>query len=103
MEHRGRCRLVNVQQAKLQQAGLTGLGLFAVLVVLLFSRLPSVLPDYPAVIVAFAAWCVLPGWFLQRALFATKSTGFRLLPHHRNGRNRYAKPTCYPAATGGRR
>ena len=23
----------------------------------------------------FALWCVLPGWFLQRALFATKSTG----------------------------
>ena len=54
---------------------LTALGLFAFLVVLIFSRFPSVLPGYPAVIVAFASWCVLPGWLLQRALFATKSTG----------------------------
>ena len=67
--------MTDIQQARLQQAGLTALGLFAFLVVLLFSRFPSVLPGYPAVIVAFAFWCVLPGWFLQRAIFATRSTG----------------------------
>ena len=67
--------MVDVQQAQMQRAGLTALGLFAFLVVLLYSRLPSVLPNYPAVIVAFASWCVLPGWFLQRALFSTKATG----------------------------
>ncbi len=68
-------QVIDIQQARLQQAGLTALGLFAFLVVLLFLRLPSILPNYPAVIVAFATWFVLPGWFLQRALFATKSTG----------------------------
>ena len=67
--------MIDIQQARLQQAGLTALGLFTFLVVLIFSRFPSVLPGYPAVIVAFVSWCVLPGWFLQRALFATKSTG----------------------------
>ena len=67
--------MADVQQARLQQAGLAALGLFAILVVLLFSRFPSILPGYPAVIVAFVLWFVLPGWFLQRALFVTKSTG----------------------------
>ena len=70
----GQIRLVSLQQSRLQQAGLTSVGLFAFLVVVLFSRFPSVLPSYPAVILAFAFWCVLPGWFLQRALFATRST-----------------------------
>lgn len=68
-------QVVDVQHGRVQQAGLTALGLFAFLAVLLFSRFPSVLPAYPAVIVAFSLWCVLPGWFLQRALFASKSTG----------------------------
>ena len=67
-------QVVDVQQAKLRQAVLTALGLFAFLMVLLFLRWPSVLPDYPAVILAFLLWGVLPGWFLQRAIFATDST-----------------------------
>ena len=46
-------QVVDVQQAKLRQAVLTALGLFAVLMVLLFLRWPSVLPVYPAVVLAF--------------------------------------------------
>ena len=67
--------MVDLRQSRLQQAALIAIVLFAFLVFLLFSQFPSVLPGYPAVILAFAFWCVLPGWFLQRALFATKSTG----------------------------
>ena len=42
---------------------------------LLLTDLPAVLPGYPAVIVSFLIWCVVPGWFLQRWLFATDGTG----------------------------
>ena len=72
---RDKCNLIDIQLTKLPRTGLIALGLFAFLAVLTFSRFPSILPAYPAVIVGFGCWCVLPGWFLQRALFATKSTG----------------------------
>lgn len=42
--------------------------------VLLYTSLPSILPGYPAVAVAFFLWAILPGWFLQRAFFATRNT-----------------------------
>lgn len=39
---------------------------------IILTDLPSVLPGYPAVILASVIWCVLPGWFVQRALFASE-------------------------------
>lgn len=56
-------------------AALAGVGLFALLALLLFTHLLSLLPGYPAVLVAFFVWAVLPGWLLQRAVFATRGTG----------------------------
>ena len=73
--------MVDIRQARIRQAGLIALGLFAFLMVLLFLGWPSVLPEYPAVILAFSLWGVLPGWFLQRALFAASKTEQR--PHRR--------------------
>ncbi|MCH8025689.1 MAG: hypothetical protein IH866_02735 [Chloroflexi bacterium] len=56
-------------------AAFVAVGGIAFFTLLYYSRLPSVLPGYPAVVVASALWLILPGWFLQRALFSTRRTG----------------------------
>lgn len=58
-----------LQRAALVTAGGIGLGLLV-----LFTQLPSILPDYPAVVVAFLLWAVLPGWLVQQALFGDRTT-----------------------------
>ncbi len=60
---------------RVRSAALAGAGLFALLALLLFTHVLSLLPGYPAVLVAFFVWAVLPGWLLQRAVFATRETG----------------------------
>ncbi|MCI0856438.1 MAG: hypothetical protein J4N98_07090 [Chloroflexi bacterium] len=49
--------------------------MFVLLAILTFTGLLSILPGYPAVILAFVLWGVLPGWWLQRALVASRRAG----------------------------
>ena len=59
----------------LQNAAMVAGGLFVLLAILTFTGLLSILPGYPAVILAFILWGVLPGWWLQRALVASRRAG----------------------------
>ena len=70
-------RLVNLREhlSFRPLAAFVAVGGMALFTLLYYARLPSVLPGYPAVIVASAFWLILPGWFLQQALFATRRTG----------------------------
>ena len=56
-------------------AAFVAVGGMALFTLLYYLRLPSVLPGYPAVVAASAFWLILPGWFLQQALFSTRRTG----------------------------
>ena len=58
-----------------QTAGMVTGGLFILLATVTFTDLLSILPGYPAVIVAFILWWMLPGWWLQRVLVANRRVG----------------------------
>lgn len=58
-----------------RKSALVGAGVFATLAILLYTRLFSFLPAYPAVLVAFFVWAVAPGWLLQRAVFGDRNAG----------------------------
>ena len=70
-------RLVNLREhlSFRPLAAFVAVGGMALFTLLYYARLPSVLPGYPAVIAASAFWLILPGWFLQQALFSTRRTG----------------------------
>ena len=70
-------RLVNLREhvSFRPLAAFVAVGGIALFTLLYYARLPSVLPGYPAVIAASAFWLILPGWFLQQALFSTRRTG----------------------------
>ncbi|MCI0776837.1 MAG: hypothetical protein J4N95_01540 [Chloroflexi bacterium] len=59
----------------LQNAAMVAGGLLMLLAIVTFTGLLSILPGYPAVILAFIFWGVLPGWWLQRALVASRRAG----------------------------
>jgi len=50
------------------------LAIFGLLVLVFYSRVFSVLPGYPAVLLAFLVWAVAPGWLLQQSVFGDRST-----------------------------
>lgn len=66
---------LDLRSSTLQRAGTVTGGLFILLAAITLTGILSILPAYPAVILAYALWCILPGWFLQRALFANRNTG----------------------------
>lgn len=59
---------------ELQRAALVTVGGIGLGALVLFTQLPSILPDYPALVVAFLFWVVAPGWLIQQALFGDRST-----------------------------
>ena len=56
-----------------QRAGLTAGAVFVLLAAVLYTNAPSILPGYPAIVVSFAVWLIVPGWALQRALAQARS------------------------------
>ncbi len=65
---------LDTSSQRVGRAALVTAGGFAVYAGLLFTQLPSLLPGYPSVFVAFVLWLVVPGWLPQRALVCGRSS-----------------------------